>query len=133
MADKTFCLWKPEKKWKSSCKPEEKWETFCRHIKVMRENVFLNISYEKKYFPHKYKKLIIIYNFDKDKINIENEKELFEKHFKEFDLIESGQLLTDQNWDYLTYNEWIEFKNNFNLFLNDTEVLLIVIVYLKFI
>ena len=35
-------------------------------------------------------KLIIIYNFDKNEIKIEDEKEIFEKYFKEFDLIESG-------------------------------------------
>ena len=62
-------------------------------------------------------KLIIIYNFDKNEIKIEDEKEIFEKYFKEFDFIESGQLLTDQNQEYLTYNQWIEFKNNFEFFL----------------
>ena len=62
-------------------------------------------------------KLVIIYNFDKDEIKIEDEKEMFEKYFKEFDLIESGQLLTDENQEYLTYNQWIEFRNNFGFFL----------------
>ena len=47
VADNTFCPCKPEKRWKSSCKPEEKWETLCHHVKVMTENVFLNISFEK--------------------------------------------------------------------------------------
>lgn len=65
--------WK--KKWKSACKPKEKWEMFCRYVKVMRENVFLNICYEKKEcFSDKYNKSVIQYNFVKDKIDIENEK-----------------------------------------------------------
>ena len=72
------------------------------------KSFFLNISYEKKKcFSHEYNKLIIICNFYKDKINIGNEKEIFEKYIKEFDLIESSWLLTDQNWDFLTYNKWI--------------------------
>ena len=58
-----------------------------------------------------------MYNFAKDKINIEKEKEIFEKYFKEFNLIESGWLLPDQNWEYLLYNEWIEFENNFKFVL----------------
>ena len=75
-----------------------------------REKKKFNISYEKNnVFSHKYNKLIIIYNFEKDKINIENEKEILEKYFKEFDLIESGWLFTDRNWKYLTYKESIVF------------------------
>ena len=83
----------------------------------MRNNVFFEHFLWKKCFSHKYNKLIIIYNFDKEKINIEYEKEIFEKYFKEFNLIESGWLLTDQNWEYLTYNEWIELENNFEFVL----------------
>ena len=78
---------------------------------------FLTFQMKKKCFSQEYNKLIIIYNFDKDKINIKNEKEKFEKYFKEFHLIESGWLLTDQNREYLTHNEWIEFKNNFEFVL----------------
>ena len=45
---------------------------FCRYVKVMRENVFLNICYEKKEcFSDKYNKSVIQYNFVKDKIDIE--------------------------------------------------------------
>ena len=48
---------------------------FCRYVKVMREDVFLNICYEKKEcFSDKYNKSVIQYNFVKDKIDIENEK-----------------------------------------------------------
>lgn len=44
----------------------------------MRKNVFLNISYKNEdCSKHDHKKVTVTYNFDKDKVDIDNEKEIF--------------------------------------------------------
>ena len=61
--------------WKQDSKSGETWKTFCGDLKLRPDTVFLNISIEKKVcFLHEYDKVIITYNFDNDKINIEEVK-----------------------------------------------------------
>ena len=53
-------------------------DQFFHHIKLMRKNVFLNISYKNEdCSKHDHKKVTVTYNFDKDKVDIDNEKEVF--------------------------------------------------------
>ena len=47
--------------------------------------------------------MIITYNFDNDKINIENEKKIFEKYFEESKLNENGWSISEENFGYKTY------------------------------
>ena len=73
---------------------------------MKKKNVFLQIQQ-------------INYNtiLTKIKLTLKMKKKYLKIYFKEFDLIESGWLLTNQNWENLTYSEWIEFENNFEFIL----------------
>ena len=70
--------------WKHDSKSEEKWKIFCGDLKLRQDTVFLNISFEKKIcFLYEYDKMVITYNFDNDKINIEEvKKKILKNIFK---------------------------------------------------
>ena len=91
----------------------EKMDQFCRHIKLMRENVFLNISYKnEECSKHDHEKVTVTYKFDKDKVDIDNEKKLFDQYFLRFELAKLCWKVSDQ-WSYITISEWIDFEDNF--------------------
>lgn len=88
-------------------------DQFFHHIKLMRKNVFLNISYKNEdCSKHDHKKVTVTYNFDKDKVDIDNEKEISYQYFIRFELAKLGRKITYQ-WGYITVSKWIDFDDNF--------------------